>query len=801
MIENILQNGILPDNICTLLNTEQISKSAINSFVKETKKLSKELADEYYQQQTDHTTQEQLGTAKDIVNVGADFAYNTVAKGQNQEIVNRLSRKYSAEKNNSKIDYDKKLEVVIREVLCGEGDIKKINDIKPEYKSMFTTDEQNRILGKGQYTDKYNLFDYKLGQSTDDDIIMDNIILNKIVSSNKVGLEQFKIVDNTGVQLDFKHYNEGVLKMFLVAEGTTDWVGEKNKLSLSSFKAIAEVSDTQKKLLKLHHNNGLKNLTKKVMGVDTMKQSFKEYTDQTKSIKTGAKGIKVIDKVNTTAYKVGKGVKNKIDNKSLEKLVKNKDWKKAQALKKKMNSRNQKLAKLESISDKIRHPFSSLAQGVVGKVKSTKTVSKIRSLSSKNRILKSISERFKHVKIGVNTVIGKLTLPFRIIWLQLIKVLVPVLGICVLLMVVVMVICSLFMTSIQSNQAVMIFPLSEQSDFDSYQKKYDELDDNFLKNLESSTNNFAQTTNLKGEQIVYGVNGQNNEEGMENEDYENGLYYKFLTDKDHDGRSSNIEDLICIMAIMFQQNQTTYRDASLRVLEWLYNISHTYTTQESPLYACDSACHNIEYKCTDKYNEYKNNDIKYEPFHALKRDGGEYEIIEPPLKCEVCSQFFDTTKEIPEWNNGGFSSDCMVISSGEHIPENCYGCVSRTKCFHGEGANMGRDKGRCRSVCSSFSAVYECPGHEHSDGEGNSYVSYCEGELGCEGYYSCNGHSHYSCDGHNYKCCMGHVDVQMNVNIKFANEIQNLIDDIDFGENDKLARYNEKMKLEKVYSD
>lgn len=71
-------------------------------------------------------------------------------------------------------------------------------------------------------------------------------------------------------------------------------------------------------------------------------------------------------------------------------------------------------------------------------------------------------------------------------------------------------------------------------------------------------------------------------------------------------------------------------------------------------------------------------------------------------------------------------------------------------------------------------AVYECPGHEHTDNDG-SYTEYCDSELGCEGHWECEGHDHWGCpDGHHTSVCYGHVDLTMSVNIASLNRIYDM---------------------------
>ena len=434
-----------------------------------------------------------------------------------------------------------------------------------------------------------------------------------------------------------------------------------------------------------------------------------------------------------------------------------------------------KKAKYEAFEKKvseIRHPFKSFKSKIAERLKNTRIVKRI----SNSRLFKGL----KGFRNGINSVVsipfkivGKVVAPIVLIVKQIIVTTVLIMLPVIILMILFMIIAGAIGGSLETTGAAGVIPLGNTYDYENWQHKYDTLDDNFLNSLEDYLANYATQRNLKGEKILYGINGQNNEEGMENEDFVNGMYYRYLTDEKNAGRSSNIEDLICMMAIIMSQSQSDYPDVAEKVLEWLYDISHKYTFVESPLYACDSGCHKIHYECNDHFHEYTDTDIRYSPFHAYRKTGGEYEIEVAENFCIVCEQRYKDEVR---------NTNCVVENLSEPSEEDYWGCISHQDCYHGQDGNMGRSYMNPYR-CDNYEAIYICPGHETENG-----THYCSRPLGCEGYYLCKGHPHYSCDGHDYKCCMGHTDIQMNVEILFYDDLKDIINKYDFGANDYIAK-------------
>lgn len=467
-----------------------------------------------------------------------------------------------------------------------------------------------------------------------------------------------------------------------------------------------------------------------------------------------------------------------------------------------LNKRIKKQVEFGQISHKIYNPTETTKNAtkkgltkVVNKIKNSKDVKKIVN-SKAGKVAKSLSEKmktpFKLIKKfrdGVKTKIGgvlfenPLSKLLRKIFgaaLNVVKIAVMPL---IILIVIVFAIGLIGEGGANENGVITIMPLSNNQDFKDYQNLYNSYDDGFMKYLEKFVQNKAVNTNLKGEKIYYGVNGMNNEEGMKNNDYQNGLYYKYIVDDAHLGRSSNIEDLIAMMAIIMGQSQSAHKEISEQVLKWLYNLSHIYTYQESPLYACDSACHKIDYHCVDHFHLYEDTDIRYTPFHAVRKSGDDYEVLKAKDYCEVCGQFFDNSEEIPKFKEIGHSTDCIVATKENPVPEDYWGCIPYGTCSHGTDGYIGR--GRHCSYCSSYNIIPDCKHVCGNACERNGCIHTC----GDNCYYmECRGHNHYTCNGHEYKCCMGHIDIQMDIKIKFFEELKDTINKYDFGKNDYIAK-------------
>ena len=292
-----------------------------------------------------------------------------------------------------------------------------------------------------------------------------------------------------------------------------------------------------------------------------------------------------------------------------------------------------------------------------------------------------------------------------------------------------------------ASSAVSVI-LSDKEQLEEFQTTYDALDSSFSSQISGIINGYAHTTNLKGEQIHFGIN--------EPDEYKNGVFQKFFYDGNAtQGISSNIGDCISCLVVMMQNNQSQHREEAKELLTALYKSTHSYSTSESALYPGTKGCRDATYFCNEnkpqvdldssQVTKYWSTDLKYNPW--------------------LYGDLYSPTKD----------QECEVCRAKGDIPYSGYaGCTVTGTCYHGDGGNMGRSYG----TCSHYQAVYSCPGHEYEDRTGNIRVRYCAGPLGCEGYYECLGHNHYGCPGHNtytdgspLKVCFGHTDLNMNVNI------------------------------------
>ncbi len=316
------------------------------------------------------------------------------------------------------------------------------------------------------------------------------------------------------------------------------------------------------------------------------------------------------------------------------------------------------------------------------------------------------------------------------------------------------------MLSASDNSGSVI--LSEEEQFKDYQTKYDSCDEQFQAQVSSIINGKAQTSNLRGQSIPYGINVPGiSINGLSiPAEYKNGVTLNYYYDGSQiAGISSNIEDCLSAMAVLMQQEQSEHHAEALELLEAIYKSTHNYTTSESALYPCTAGCVDELYYCNQYKGQtaedgtvgaaYWSTDMRYKPWTYQK-------LIKPQ---EWQSKY----------NPGQECAVCRFIEGNSY--ENYAGCTVVGTCYHGDGGDMGRTKD---PNCANYKAVYECPGHEHTDNDG-SYTEYCDSELGCEGYWECEGHDHYGCpDGHHTPVCYGHVDLTMSVNIASLNRIYDM---------------------------
>ena len=294
---------------------------------------------------------------------------------------------------------------------------------------------------------------------------------------------------------------------------------------------------------------------------------------------------------------------------------------------------------------------------------------------------------------------------------------------------------------------------SEEEQFQDYQAKFDSCDQQFQLQVSNIINGFAQTTNLKGNQIHYGINtpGLKTDFITTDPEYRNGVTLNYFYDGTQTaGISSNIEDCLSAMTVLMQQAQSEHHQEALELLEAIYKSTHSYNTQESELYPCSYGCEDVFYYCNQSkgYKQedgteiapYWGSDLRYKPWILG-------EIVEPIGECDVC-------KSNP------------LLTYDQYA-----GCEVTDTCYHGDDGDMGQS----HAGCNNYTAYYECPGHDYTNSQGEDKTRYCSGSIGCEGYYECNGHDHYGCEeGHHVAACFGHIDLTMNVNIASMTKIYDM---------------------------
>lgn len=287
--------------------------------------------------------------------------------------------------------------------------------------------------------------------------------------------------------------------------------------------------------------------------------------------------------------------------------------------------------------------------------------------------------------------------------------------------------------------------LSEPEQFVDYQKTYDACDATFQNQVSNIVNGFAQTTNLKGNQIHYGINvpGLNSGDIQTEAEYKNGITQHYFYDGSTTaGISSNIEDCLSAMTVIMSQAQSEHHAEALELLEALYKSTHSYTTIESALYPCTSGCEVSHYFCNEWDNKYPSTDLRFSPWLYA-----ELTVPDEDHMCEVCK-----------------AEEGMT-------PDLYSGCTVTGTCYHNAGTdddNFGRSK-PSKSKCSNPVAYWDCD-HDCNDDDCSHDCS--NRSTGCAGYWYCGGHDHFGCpDGHDVAACYGHVDLDMSIYIASLNRI------------------------------
>lgn len=130
---------------------------------------------------------------------------------------------------------------------------------------------------------------------------------------------------------------------------------------------------------------------------------------------------------------------------------------------------------------------------------------------------------------------------------------------------------------------------------------YINLNREFEQQIKEVEIGYANRVNRRGDRIYYGVNGKENTEEVENDDYVNGIqsitYQKGNADR-KDGES-NFSDMITVLSTTLGEDIDRYDDSIDELFAKLFWMSHTYTGTSTELYPCEHGCAWTKYYCGD----------------------------------------------------------------------------------------------------------------------------------------------------------------------------------------------------------
>ena len=289
------------------------------------------------------------------------------------------------------------------------------------------------------------------------------------------------------------------------------------------------------------------------------------------------------------------------------------------------------------------------------------------------------------------------------------------------------------------NNANGTTPLFEVES-DGFQQVYNSKESEYLSKIEERINGESQQVrNLKGEFIPYGVEGTQN----------NGI--TFTADS---AVTSNLEDILTVMAMMLTQQQQKYHTEANELVGLLFDASHVYEVAEGSLYPCEKdECETVTYYCNesvpgpeddaDTFIPYASSDLHclFEPHDT---DGDGTNDYDPESDSSIYIKSMDDVTV----------HTCPVCGST--------GCVQKTDrngnkviCYHDDDA----------SGCDNYETEErEDPnGHKHGDEcyDENAKLICNKEESESESVRVCKGHACYECPGHEAKVCFGHVDAEV----------------------------------------
>lgn len=364
---------------------------------------------------------------------------------------------------------------------------------------------------------------------------------------------------------------------------------------------------------------------------------------------------------------------------------------------------------------------------------------------------------------------------------------------------------------------------------------YVKLNLEFEKEIKELELNYANRLNKRGDRINYGVNGKENVDMLVNDDYVNGIesisYIKGNAENRRDGES-NFADMMAFLSVSLGSDIDRYSEEQLEsIFTSLFHLTHTFTGTSTELYPCDHGCSWCKYYCGDymvqgevggntvgfyQVDEYMGNEgqygLMYDPFLISKRS--DYRTLKN--KAANTSELFTIFHNKGEYRvtGSGESMTCRIqttygravtgddeifdLMEAEGVCEVCSfyirpfrnstktfaGCNPELTCYHGTPYYESDDEGnshleclQCMNTerengCSNYTAHEVCKYEPPKNSSGDSEPHECsDPELGCDGYYECDGHQHYSCPGHIIVTCFGHTNLNLEIKIMYYEEM------------------------------
>ena len=388
-------------------------------------------------------------------------------------------------------------------------------------------------------------------------------------------------------------------------------------------------------------------------------------------------------------------------------------------------------------------------------------------------------------------------------------------------------------TSIFNEGSAKSIPLLSNQKLKKLGDLYIKLNREFENEIINMEINYANRTNKRGDKIYYGVNGKENPDEVLNNDYVNGIEsIKYIKGKSSDRKDgdSNFVDMITFLSVSLGNNIDNYSiDELSNIFTKLYHLTHTFTGTSTDLYPCKHGCSWCKYYCGDYMvqGEISNRIVNFFQCDEFMGDKNKYGLMYDPFVATEYSDYpllkdlaADTSKMVTVFNNKGEYIVVPTEKSFKCIEEKTYGravaeddeifnlqepegycevcsyfvrpyrrttktfagCHVDLSCYHGKPYIVKEDEDQnlislqCmyserENGCTNFNAEYECNYEPPEDAEDPPEHECSNPEIGCDGYYECEGHQHYACRGHIIVTCFGHTNLKLEIKILYYEDM------------------------------